>query len=69
MRTYTDEYFQNQIEQSQIEAAILKAIPVNVYYYNLIIVLAKLIKDFVIDNFKEQVFTTAVRDKKLGEQG
>lgn len=64
-RRYTAEYFQNREQQANLRQAILHALPDDgtVYLYNLIIVLAELLKDFTHRAFTEEVFTRSVKDK------
>ena len=59
MRKLTDEYFANKQEQSKIKMAIHEAIPTDVYYHNLIIVLSEILQSMVYAMLKEEVFTKA----------
>lgn len=61
------QYFENKKEQSQIGEAILKAIPENVYYHNLIIAMTELLAGFVARAYKEDVFKKSMSDKR-GEE-
>ena len=62
-RQFREEYFENKQEQAKIKLAILHAIPEDVYYHNLIIVLADLLMRFTAASFEEEVLTKSTRDK------
>lgn len=57
MTTLPPEYFENRAEQNKIAAAVLKAIPENVYYHNLIIVFADMLLRFTQREFKSDIFS------------
>lgn len=57
MTTLPPEYFENRAEQNKITAAILEAIPENVYYHNLIIVFAEMLLGFTKRAFKCEVYS------------
>lgn len=67
-RIYTDEYFENKVQQGQIKKALLLAIPEGVYFHNLLIALAELLADNTRRAFTEEVFTKRV-NKPLSEKG
>lgn len=56
MTEVTQDYFDNKKEQNEIALAILKAIPKNVRYHNLIIIFAEMLGRFTNDAFKEEVY-------------
>ena len=64
-RQLREEYFENKQEQNKIRLAILQAIPEDVYYHNLIIVLAELLGRFTAAAFEEEVLTKSTRDKEI----
>lgn len=66
-RRLSDEFFQNKVEQNQIKEALIRAIPENVYYHNLIIALAEMLHDAAQQAFKEDVFTRSIHDKPKSE--
>lgn len=57
---YTEEYFQNKQEQAKIKIAINTAVPVGVHYHNLIIAMSELLKTYVEEAYKDEVFSKPV---------
>ncbi|CAK0756336.1 hypothetical protein CCP3SC15_2150007 [Gammaproteobacteria bacterium] len=55
MRKLKDEFFQNKIEQGKIKSALWEAMPVNVYYHNLIIALAEMLLRCIELAYKDEV--------------
>jgi len=61
MINYTEEYCQNRKQQDQIKSLVNEAIPSGVYYHNLIIAFADMLKDFTWQSFKEDVFKKGIK--------
>ena len=53
----TKEFFDNRAEQAKIKLAITEAIPPGVFYHNLCIAVAELLRNYVADSYKDDVFT------------
>lgn len=66
MRQPTDEYFQNKQQQNRIREVILEVLatlPDNeIYYHNLIMVMAELLQRFTEHAFTEDVYTKEVKE-------
>jgi hypothetical protein len=58
-RKLTANFYANKREQNRIESGILTAIPAGAHYYNIIIVLAKLLQSFTQEAFTSEVWTGA----------
>ncbi len=56
MTELSQDYFDNKREQAEIAVAVLKAIPKNACYHNLIISFAEMLAQFTNQAFKEEVF-------------
>lgn len=51
----TEEYFKNQTEKVRIKTALTSAIPANVTYFNLILALTELIREWAGIAFEDEV--------------
>lgn len=56
VRKIPTEYFKNRQEQAKIKLALTEAIPVGVYYHNLIIALTEMLERAVTTTYEEEVF-------------
>lgn len=65
-RVISKAYFENRQEQNNIEAAVLNALPVDVYYHNLIIVFSRMLTRFTEQAFNDDVFARSTKDKMTG---
>ena len=61
MSDYTKEYFENRKQQNKIKLLVNEAIPVGVYYHNLIIAFAEMLTDFTWQSFKKDVFKKEIK--------
>jgi hypothetical protein len=50
------EYFENRQEQANIQLALTKAIPANVYYHNLIMALLTMLERAIAEEYKTAVY-------------
>ena len=60
MRNPTDEFFQNNIQQAEIELKLTEAIPPGIYYHNLVLALTNMLRRAVWESYKELVYTKKV---------
>ncbi len=63
MTEVTQEYFDNKREQAEIAVAVLKAIPKNACYHNLIISFAEMLAQFTNQAFKEEIYGRSEEDE------
>ena len=58
-----DDYLENRKEQNEIRSAISSAIPANVQYYYLVMVLADLLKYFIYAYYKDDLHGESTDDR------
>jgi len=58
-----DSYFKNRQEQYKIELALTSAIPEDVYYYNLIVVLSSMLNRSIKEMIRDDAKTSDIQDE------
>jgi hypothetical protein len=56
MTQLTEQFFKNRQEQNKIKLALTEAMPVGVYYHNMIIALTDLLVTAVNEAYKDEVY-------------